>query len=215
MRADKRATMIGVALAVFIAIVAYGLDGAGHHEAALTFVLTTGLWTLVLWVPATRFQWHAVRTVPENGPIRTHRIDEAARLPAPADVVWNLVYPVENAPLIDPTIRTGFRIPGTPKDAVGEQLVSIDAGGKVSIQEVIEISVPARLVTRVVWPRLPVEMRFTQDLQPVESGCILTHGLEVDGPGAVAPNEVEIAEWRDSNLDLFVNIRLTLDPYDE
>jgi hypothetical protein len=67
----------------------------------------------------------------------------ATEILAPRQLVWDLIKPAENAPLMEPTITRGFRAEGTPR-GVGEIQVFIHTlGGKeqvVAVEIVDEVA---------------------------------------------------------------------------
>ncbi|WP_298255620.1 SRPBCC family protein [uncultured Arthrobacter sp.] len=67
----------------------------------------------------------------------------ATEILAPRQLVWDLIKPAENAPLMEPTIARGFRAEGTPRGAGEIQVFIHTLGGKeqvVAVEIVDEIA---------------------------------------------------------------------------
>lgn len=112
-------------------------------------------------------------------PARTERLSEAVLLPRSCETVWDLVKPAEKSPLIDPTLRRGYRVPGTP-DGLGERQAFEQLDGVTVIVEVIEYRHERRAVTRQVSPP-PVEpSRLIHTVDPVDGGCTYTVAAEIE-----------------------------------
>ena len=97
------------------------------------------------------------------------------------DAVWALIKPAENAHLLDPRMRRGFHVPGTPL-GLGEQQAFELLDGTTTVIEVVEYDPNRRAVTRQVSPAQPLPMRVVHSLNPVSSGCRYTFGYEIDAP---------------------------------
>ena len=105
----------------------------------------------------------------------------------PADEVFAVMWDPAS-PLGDPTFETGFTLPGTPSQAVGEVQVQVrrDAEGRRVVQalEVVELEHGRRAVTRTVTSGGAGGGTLTVDpLSP--SSCRLTQEVHVDLPALV------------------------------
>jgi uncharacterized protein YjeT (DUF2065 family) len=150
-----------------------------------------------------------VRAVRRRYPERVVRIQESTLLPWPCETVWTLIKPAEKAPLIEPTIRRGYRVPGTP-EGLGEQQAFEYLDGNVSMIEVVEYQHAHRAVIRQVSPAPDVDLRMVQSLEPVAEGSIYTMCWEATIPaGRKLHPDVDRA-WRLNMQAQMARIRLVL-----
>lgn len=143
-------------------------------------------------------------------PARTVRLEEMAVLPYSCEAVWALIAPAELAPLLDPNIRVGYRVPGTP-DGLGERQALEHHDGTTTIIEVIEYEPERRAVTRTVQPRFLETVRSIQSVEPHGGGCRYTSAFEAElkAGNRVLPT-IEHA-WRDGQRQHFKRVRAILD----
>lgn len=168
-------TQTAVALVVSVALV--WLLVSGFSIAALAL-----LGVLILIATARR-------------PQRTERYREAAVFPHTCEVVWALIKPAENSPIIHTGIRRGYHVPGTP-DGLGERQAHEGLDGTTTVMEVVEYDPNRRAVTCQVSPPATVQSRTIQSVLPVEGGCEYTIGIEIDvASGHETPREYEEI-WR-------------------
>lgn len=143
-------------------------------------------------------------------PARTVRLEETVVLPHTCEAVWGLIGPAELAPLLDPKIRVGYRVPGTP-DGVGERQALEHHDGTTTIIEVIEHE-PARLaVTRTVQPRFLETVRSIQSVEPHEGGCRYTSAFEAELKAGTRVLPTIERAWRDEQHVHFDRVRAILD----
>src|SRR5690606_14736564 len=91
------------------------------------------------------------------------------------------IKPAEKAPLLDPTIRRGYRVPGTP-EGLGEQQAFEHLDGSITMIEVVEYQHARRAVIRSVSPKPELDTRTIQSVEPVDDGCVYTMCWEVTVP---------------------------------
>jgi hypothetical protein len=113
--------------------------------------------------------------------VRVERFTEVAELPHSCDVVWAFIKPAESAPTWEPSIRRGYHVPKTPL-GLGEQQAFESLDGTTTVIEIIEYEPSRRAVTTRVSPALELRSRNIYSLDPVEGGCTLSFGLEIDVP---------------------------------
>jgi len=181
----RRLTWTGIVAfgGVSAAFVYLSLPG---YVAAALLVLFAGLIGPVIF---TRIQrWRL--------PARTERLQEAALLPWPCKTVWDLVKPAENSPLLDPTIRRGYRVPGTP-DGLGEQQAFEREDGWTIIIEVTEYQHGRRAVTSQVSPPAAEQLRTVQTVEPVDGGCKYRIAVEIELRAGQRVLPQFEKEWRD------------------
>jgi hypothetical protein len=127
-------------------------------------------------------------------PVRRVRVagfEEVTELPYSCDVVWDLIAPAEKSPLIDPSIRRGYHVPGTP-DGLGGQQAFERLDGSTTIIEIIEFQPGRRAGIRQVSPPGKEDYQSIQSVQPSVGGCVYTMRLEIDLPrGRHIPPEGE------------------------
>ncbi len=141
-------------------------------------------------------------------PIRTVVVEESAYLPHAADVVWNVVHPAENAPLLEAGIRHGYRVPGTP-EGIGEQQAFVFVDGSMTVVEVIELSPGRRAVVRKISPP-DVPQRTIFELVPTSDGCLYRQRVEVDvGKGKRLRPGFE-SHWQASTSAMFARLSSVL-----
>lgn len=126
---------------------------------------------------------------------RLHRLEESLLLPHPSERVWALLYPAENAPLLSPDVVRGYRLQGSP-EGVGERQAFVSSEGSITIAETLEMSPGRRAVTRVVSPQPRLTTHFTFDLQPQDTGCLLTVGEEYKASKLDGWSKQEGQDWR-------------------
>ncbi|MGB8859526.1 MAG: hypothetical protein WCC60_09730 [Ilumatobacteraceae bacterium] len=189
-----QAVVVVVAFAV-----ALKLAVEGDVLAAWGVVLLAAMMLWVLWL-APRLR----------RPARTVHLEETTVLRHTCEVVWGLIKPAELAPLLDPNLRFGYRVPGTP-DGLGERQALEQHDGSTLISEVIEYEPYRRAVTCLVSPHRLDAVRSFQTVEPLDEGCRYTMALEVDLKAGtrVAP-QVE-RSWRDTTRDHFARVRAILD----
>lgn len=165
---QRRLTWPEIVASVGISVAFICLSLSGYLVPACA-VLLLGLLALVVYVRIQR----------RRLPARTERLQETALLSWPCETVWDLIKPAEKAPLLDPSIRRGYRVPGTP-DGLGEQQALERLDGSTVIIEVIEYEHGRLAVTRQVSPPLAEQLRTVQTVEPAEGGCVYTIAVEVD-----------------------------------
>ena len=142
-------------------------------------------------------RWRA-RTAPHQrvaGNVRTVRVFEAIKLKQDPSQVWQLLAPAESSVLLTPDKTSrAFTVPGTGP-GVGEQQCHVDHDGQATIMEVVEFIEERRAVAVVVSPRPQVPVRLLTTLEPLGTGCVLTHGMEFEIPAQ--------AEWPEEQQDAF------------
>lgn len=171
-----------------VGITCVGLILAGYGAAAFGVLAAGGV------IGLARRSESEPRTEPERG-VRTKRFVEVAELPHTCDVVWAFIKPAETSPLWQPWIRRGYHVPGTPL-GLGERQAFEYIDGTTAVIEIVEYEPGRRAVTMVVSPEPDASNRSVYSLEPVEGGCALSLGSEIDVPagGRVHP-EYEDA-WR-------------------
>lgn len=158
---DPLPAFVGVGLAIVWII----LGGVGR--AGLGFlVVIGGLAAMVL--------------VRRLAPPKTVRFEESVELPHDRERVWDLICPAENAPLLDETIRHGYRVPGYP-EGLGERQAFESVDGFVIIVEVVELAPGHCAVVRQVSPP-DVPVRVKHEVVDVlgRPGCVYRQTIEVD-----------------------------------
>ena len=129
-------------------------------------------------------------------PARTETVQGAALIPWDCETVWNLVKPAEKTPLLDPAVRRGYHVPGTPS-GVGEQQVNEMLDGSIRVLEVVEYVHNRRAVVRQVQPPADVSSRSIQAVEPTDGGCVYTWANQIDmQAGQRIPREFEAA-WHE------------------
>ncbi|HEX8082095.1 MAG TPA: SRPBCC family protein [Jatrophihabitans sp.] len=141
--------------------------------------------------------------------LATVSLRETAYLPVPPATVWALLHPAESAPLINPDIVKGYRVPGTP-DGVGEQQAFIDTAGNTTVIEVIEYSHGQRATTRQVSPKPPVDTLSTWAVQSNGDGCIVSFQQDITVSPAQRPDAEAQNGWRAGVRDMLQRVRQTL-----
>ena len=108
------------------------------------------------------------------------RAFESIKLRQGSLTVWALVAPAKSSVLLasDTTARA-FTVPGTGP-GVGEQHCHIDREGQASIIEVAELVPGRRAVAVTVSPKPEVAIRLVTEVEPLGTGCILSHGMEFE-----------------------------------
>lgn len=187
-----------LALGVFVAFFALAAEGN----------LVEGLGVVGLGV---LLAYAAVLVQRRRLPARIGRWEESAVLPYDADLVWHLVEPAESAPLLNPSLSRGYRVPGTPA-GLGERQALERHDGTTVIVEVIEYEPNRRAVTRQVSPKPVENLRTTTTLEPVPGGCRYTETIEIDlQPGQRMLAQSEQA-WRSEVRQQVGRIEALLDP---
>lgn len=155
-----------------VAILAPGL--------AVGFLVASGNWVLALAVGLVGIVGLVVYVLllRHRLPARRVLVQETVRLPWACDVVWDLIKPAENGPLLDVDIRRGYKVPGAP-DGLGEQQALERHDGLTVIIEVVEYQPGRRAVTRLVSPPPDDWWRGIQAVDPIEGGCEYTTAVEV------------------------------------
>lgn len=124
------------------------------------------------------------------------RLEESAIVPFTCEDVWNVIKPAEQAPLLDPSIRLGYRIPGTPH-GIGEQQAFERHDGSVVTIEVIEYTEFRRAVTEQVSPRSTEQSRTIETVEPVDGGCTYAVAFEIGLPAGRHVQQGFEQAWRD------------------
>jgi hypothetical protein len=180
-------------LVLFIVLAAKGL-----------FLVGVGLW-FAWWLGAILYAKAARR----RNPGRVVRVQEATLLPWPCETVWALIKPAEKAPLIDPNIRRGYRVQGSP-EGLGEQQAFEHFDGSISMIEVVAYQHARRAVIRQLSPVPELETRAIQSVEPVEEGCVYTMCWEVTVPAGKKLQLDVDRTWRLNMQAQAVRIRLIL-----
>jgi len=115
------------------------------------------------------------------------RVQGSVPVPFAPETVEDLLYPAENAPLLDPTLARGYRVPGTPA-GVGEQQAFVGLDGTTTVIEIVEHIPGRRAVVRHQSPAPGWSYWSMWTFEPTDDGCILTFANHLDPPsGAVLP----------------------------
>jgi hypothetical protein len=109
----------------------------------------------------------------------TARLQESTLLPYSPETVWALIKPAEKAPLVDATIRRGYREPGSP-DGVGERQVFEMLDGQTFTVETVEYEPDRRALVSLVSPAPKRPTRYSHTVQLVDGCCLYTIGFEID-----------------------------------
>ena len=149
----------------------------------------------------------------DNGRRTTLPLKESVMLRHSPEVIWSLIHPPENAPLLNPDCQKGYRVPGTPV-GLGEQQAFVDLRGKTSVIEVVEVVEFRRAMTRTISSDSPVEGTSLTSIDPVSGGCIfsLTHEYEI--PPRTAYSAAQIAEIRQGITDYLERVQRALVTWD-
>jgi hypothetical protein len=145
--------------------------------------------------------------------VRVQRFSEVAELPHSCEVVWALIKPAESAPILEPLIRRGYHVPGTPL-GLGERQAFESLDGTTAVFEVVEYEPGRRAVTTQVSPDPEPPRRHVFSLEPIEGGCALTLEWELEVPARqrLSPDDEDV--WRTAIRAQFDRIRLVLAPSD-
>jgi len=197
-------------IAVIIAWI--GLELTGHHEAAITLVVTLVAVDLLNWLRRRQSRRRANIDTPAGQQMQTHRIQEAVKLWHTPETVWSLIHPAENAPLLEPDVVRGYQVPGTPS-GLGEQQAFIGLSGTTTVIEVVEYVERRQAVTNLISPKPLVPIRNVLAVEPVSGGCILTFGEEHDGHSSQAMTPESITQWRQHAHSYLDRVRTTLDTW--
>ncbi len=172
-----------------------------------------GLVAVVLTVVAARRPHRPGRSDdPTLRPAGSYR--ESALLPWSCEVVWALIKPAENAPLIEPTILRGYHVPGTPEGVGERQAFEHDDGTTVTI-EVLEYEPNRWAVTRTVSPPGELGGRTIESLRPEVGGCVYTVGRDFEVPSGCEVPATFDEFWRSWARDHIERVRhalLAMDP---
>jgi hypothetical protein len=198
-------------IAVIAVIIAWiGLELTGHHDAAITLVVTLVAVDLLNWLRRRQARRRANIDAPAGQPMQTHRIQETVKLWHTPETVWSLIHPAENAPLLQPDVVRGYQVPGTPS-GLGEQQAFVGLSGTTTVIEVVEYVERRQAVTNLISPKPPVPVRNVLALEPVSGGCILTFGQEYDGHSSQAMTPESVTQWRQQAQSYLDRVRTTLD----
>lgn len=157
--------------------------------------------TVVLW---------SIALIRRRRPARTIRLEETTLLPHPCEKVWGLIEPAEYAPLLEPKIAYGYRVPGTPR-GVGERQAMEGHDGATTIVEVVEHVPNRRAVSRLLSPRSIAETRTFETVEPTDEGCRYSIAVEVDMRAGVRLRSDFERQWRRTMKDRFPRVRKILD----
>jgi hypothetical protein len=177
-----------------------------HRDAAVALIAAVIFWDFRMAVMRRR-----ARRLPQPlaiGPT-TVSLRETAYLPFPPATVWTLLLPAESAPLINPDIVKGYRVPGTP-DGVGEQQAFVDTVGNTTVIEVIEYSPGHKAITRQVSPKPQVDTMSTWAVDSDGVGCILSYQQDITVSPAERLDAEAQSHWRASVRDMLQRVRQTL-----
>lgn len=117
--------------------------------------------------------------------------------------------PAEKTPLLDPTVRRGYQLLGTPS-GVGEQQVHEMHDGSIRVLEVVEYVHNRTATFRQVKPPIEVPTLYIQAVEPTDGGCVYTSASHIDVPaGQKIPPEYQ-ASWRESIREQANRIRQVL-----
>lgn len=166
MSARITGTQAILGLGVVVAVLGLLADGA----------LVAGIGVLLLVAAGVAL---AILMQHRRHPARLEQMAESVMCSYPCEVVWNLIKPAEKAPLVDPKLRRGYQVPGTP-EGLGEQQAFEYHDGTTIIIEVIEYELNRRAVTRQVSPPLAAMVRSIQTIEPVDGGCMYTRAVQYD-----------------------------------
>jgi hypothetical protein len=166
MSARITGTQAILALGIFVAFLGLLAEGA----------LVAGIGVLLAAIAGAAL---AVLVQRRRFPARSEQMAESVSCSYPCEVVWKLIEPAEMAPLVNPKLRRGYQVPGTP-EGLGEQQALEYHDGTTIIIEVIEYEVNRRAVTRQVSPPLTAMIRSIETIEPVDEGCVYTLAVEYD-----------------------------------
>ncbi len=122
----------------------------------------------------------AVGSAPVS-PGGTIRLQESLYVGHPPELVWSVIEPPEMSPLLDPRIRRGYRVPGTPS-GVGEQHAAEMLDGSVQVIEVLSLVPGRRAVTSTIEQTQSVPTRNVAQVERAAGGTVYSEGIEVDLP---------------------------------
>jgi hypothetical protein len=160
------------------------LVGLRRETMAVVF-FATGVVALMAWVLFQLWRW----------PARVVMVEESIDLPHSCETVWNLIEPPENAPLCDPTVVRGYRVPGTPT-GVGAQQAFVMVDDSTAVIEVVEFEPGRRAMTRVVSPPNPGGERTIEAVDPIEGGCRYTIAQQLDVQSGCRVFRAAETHWR-------------------
>lgn len=167
---SRRISWPKVALVLVLCIGWLLLWGTVGSRAALAFAI-------ILAVVASTYGF--VQRRRSSG--RVVQLHESAVVNASCELVWNVIKPAERAAALDPAIRRGYRVPGTPL-GLGEQQAFERVDGSTVIVEVIEYEEGRRATLRPVSPTAVEDWRITESVEPVGGGCRYAVTFEIDLP---------------------------------
>lgn len=166
MSARITGTQAILGLGIFVAFLGLLAEGA----------LVTGIGVLLAAIAGTAV---AVLVQRRRFPARSEQMAESVMCSYPCEDVWKLIKPAEMAPLVNPKLRRGYQVPGTP-EGLGEQQALEYHDGTTIIIEVIDYEPNRRAVTRQVSPPLAARIRSIETIEPVDGGCMYTLAVEYD-----------------------------------
>jgi hypothetical protein len=174
-------------------------------------LLIRGQWPFALALFGAAVLWGPIhaRLPRPRYPARTATLREVALLPWSCDIVWDLIEPAEKAPVLEPNITRGYRVPGTP-DGVGQRQAFELSDGVTVVIEVIDHQPGRRATTRQVSPPAADSGRTTQSVDPVDGGCLYTMAIEVDVRLGQRILPALAKQWRAFAADHFSRVREVL-----
>jgi hypothetical protein len=192
--------VIGVALVSLFAV-------PEHRDAGIAVLATTIFWDLRN--AAMRRRAARRHQPPSPGPVSGYSLRETAYLPFSPAAVWAVLHPADLAPLLNPNIVKGYRVPGTP-DGVGEQQAFVDVAGGTTVIEVVDGTPGERSATRQVSPKATLPTLSTWEVQPASDGCIVSFQQEMTVSAVSRPDPAAENRWREGIRDMFRRLRDTL-----
>lgn len=180
------------AAAMVLVLILFAAAGRG----GLGLLIVVGI--LVIWSVVERVR-----------PGRTVELSEVAHFTSDCDQVWGLIEPPEKAPLLDPSIRRGYRVPGSP-DGIGARHALEMGNGVVTVLEVVELTAGRRAVVRIVSPPSDVPSTVSFELTPVDDGCLYRHHVKLEFPRGKRLRRGYERTWRAATNEMFGRIRKVL-----
>jgi hypothetical protein len=108
-----------------------------------------------------------------------------------------------------PSIRRGYHLPGTPL-GLGERQVFELHDGTTSVIEIVDYEPGRRAVTIHVSPKPVARILTVYSLEPIEGGCELSLGCEIDVPTGQRVHPGYADAWHAWTQADFDNIRRAL-----
>lgn len=155
----------------------------GYPEALVAAGTLAGVIAVISLLGIAMFNATARRARPPApaGPGGTIRLQESRYVGHPPELVWSVIEPPEMSPLLDPRIRRGYRVPGTPP-GVGEKHAAEMLDGSVQVIEVLSLVPGRRAMTSTIEQTQSVPIRNVAQVEPAAGGTVYSEGIEIDLP---------------------------------